>query len=686
MSKLYQPPLAIHLIWHPSDKDSVDPILEAISTHLTRNVDRPFSRNLNIPLFLYSSNSPNLVPGDFPQELAAKNVLFVFTSVNTRGYPSWNDYIRSLSCTDAMRAVPVALSREGLGHGEDGSLKNLNFIRAYQWPKDAIPQHAVLSMGHEIYRHGFVEIEESDKGKSSSVKIFLSHAKSGDTGRLHAEVIKRFIENTNMSHFFDATEISPGFKFDEEIIKNIKESTMVAICSDAYSSRYWCQREILCAKEHNRPMIAVDCLDDYEDRIFPAGSNVPCIHVSPESPLSEADILRLLTAAILETVRCCHSLKSLESYQSQGWIRKDCVLSSRPPEIRQILTFKNQGHSNICYPEPPIYTEEACWHNEMGFDSFTPLWHMTEASVLNGLRIGISVSDVPSNAFSDIHLPESQTARLSQDLARHLLARSATLIYGGDLRKDGFTEFILDEAVALKSRLNSEELHVENHLAWPIYKTNNEIIAWRANYSGVMRTVECDVPYDIAGDVNKDNFLPPTTAQNKYFWSRCLTEMRLRSVDSSHARICVGGKLFGYNGKMPGVLEEILIAFNKNKPMYLLGAFGGVVGEVCKVLRGEAYPDTLNESWQLTHNDGYVHLQTIARTQDMHADYDQVKTALEGLDIAMLAVTAGLDEETYMRLMETPFVDECIHLIIQGLKNLSSRTARRTPEGSALES
>ncbi|WP_239077323.1 TIR domain-containing protein [Geobacter sp. SVR] len=576
----------------------------------------------------------------------------------------------------------MALSREGLGHGEDGSLKNLNFLRAYQWPKGAIQQHAILAMVHEIYRHGFVEIIESDKGKSSSIKMFLSHAKSGDTGRLHAESIKRFIENTNMSHFFDATEISPGFKFDDEIITNIRESTMVAIVSDAYSSRYWCQREILCSKEHNRPMIAVDCLDDYEDRIFPAGSNVPCVHVSPKSPLSEADILRILIAAILETVRYHHALKSLEYYQSQGWVDADCVLSPRPPEIRQMLTFKDLGKTKICYPEPPIYSEEACWHSQIGMDSFTPLWSLTESSLLDGLRIGISISDVPSSGFSENHIPESQSARFAQDLARHLLARSATLVYGGDLRKDGFTEFILDEAVALKSRLNADQIHVENHLAWPIHKTNMEIVVWRASYSGVMKTIEHSIPDDIACAVDRDNFLPPSTPQNKYFWSRCLTEMRLKSIDSSHARICVGGKLFGYNGKMPGVLEEILIAIDKNKPIYLMGAFGGVVGDICKALRGKAYPDALTETWQLTHNDGYVDLQEIARTHDMHADYDAVKTTLVNINVPILAATAGLEEESYIRLMETPFVDECIHLIIQGLKNLSSKMVKKERAGS----
>ena len=677
MSARYQAPLAVHFVWHPSDTDWVDPILEVVSTHLSRNVDRPFSRNLNIPLFLYSSNSPAIVPSDFPQELAARNVLFVFTSINTRGYDHWNEYIRSLPCEGSFRVVPVALSHEGLGHGEEGSLKSLNFIRAYEWPKELTPQHAILAIAHEIYRHGFVEIEEGDKGKSSSVKIFLSHAKSGDTGRSHAESIKFFIDNTNMSHFFDATEISPGFKFDEEIIKHIKESTVVAIGSDVYSSRYWCQREILCAKEHHRPMIAVNCLEDYEDRIFPAGSNVPCIHVPPESPLSESDILRVLSAAILETIRHHHALKSLAYYQSRSWIGNDCAVVSRPPEIRQLLALKAEGITNkICYPEPPIYSEEADWHRQLEIDTFTPLWSKSENLSLSGLHVGISISDVQNNGFSENHLPTSQSTRLAQDLARHLLARSATLIYGGDLRKDGFTEFILNKAVSLKNRLNNEEIHVENHLAWPLHKSSREITVWRSNYRAVMKTVEYDIPNDIAGDVDKERFLPPSTPLNKYYWSRCLTEMRVKSISSSHARICAGGKLFGYNGKMPGVLEEILIAIDKKKPIYLLGAFGGVVGEVCKALGSESYPTPLTEAWQNTHNVGYVDLQAIARTHGMHADYQQGKTVLASIDIPTLSRNAGLDEETYCRLMETPFVDECIHLIMQGLKKLSAQLVK----------
>nr|VFJ97867.1 MAG: TIR domain [Candidatus Kentron sp. LFY] len=668
MAAPYKPPLAVHLVWHPSDKDSVEPIIEAVSKHLSRDVDRPFSRNLNIPLFFYSSDRPGAPSGGLPRGLAARDILFVFTSVNTRGREAWNDYIKDLPCKDSFRCVPVALDRKGFGHGEDGGLKALNFLRAYDWPEKSRSQQAILAMAHEIYRHRFVEIEAGDKGKDSSIKIFLSHAKSGDTGLCHAKSIKNFIHKTNMSLFFDATEISAGFQFGDEIIAHIKESTVLAIGSDAYSSRYWCQREILCAKEHHRPMVAVDCLEDYEDRIFPAGSNIPCVHVAPEPSLGDADILRILIAALLETIRHHHALKSLEYYQSRGWIDSDCALISRPPEIRQLPAFGEGRKTKVCYPEPPIYSEEADWHHRLGIDAFTPLWNQSEHSSLDGRRIGISISDVPSDGFSRNHLHPNQSIRLAQDLARHLLARTATLIYGGDLRKDGFTRFILQEAIALKNRLNTDTVHVENHLAWPIYRSDAEIVAWRANCGPVMKTVEHVIPDDVLPDVDEDTFLPPSTAQNKYVWSRCLTEMRTKSIDLSHARICAGGKLSGYKGKMPGVLEEILMALDRKKPAYLLGGFGGVVGEVCKVLRGEPYPESLTETWQVTHNEGYSDLQKIARDYDMHADYDSIKSTLKGIELRELARGAGLDEGEYSRLMQTPFVDECVHSIIQGLQ------------------
>lgn len=666
MSKEFLPPLAISFVWHPSDSKEVTPILDVIRMSLARDKDKPFSRGLNIPLFFFSTQNSGVTPSDYPKELAKNNIIFVFTSTNTVGREVWKTYIEDLPKSPSVYIVPIAIDANGYGHG--GALSGLNCIRTEDWPVENRDLHAVVAIVHEIYRYGCKSKPLADKGKQSSITIFLSHSKSGDTGKQHSEQIKQFIDNTNMNRFFDANEISPGYHFNQEIETHIKGSTLLAIESDAYSSRYWCQREILLAKQHDRPIVVVDCLEDYEDRIFPAASNVPCVHISSSIPISERDILRILSTAIIETVRYRHSRQCLEAYKEAGWIDPDCKLTARPPEIRQVLNYKKDGVQKLCYPEPPIYSIEADWHGELKMQAFTPLWNPLEKEILSNTKIGISISEVLGVEFSDHHIHADHLVRLAQDIARHLLARSATLIYGGDLRPSGFTEFILDEARILKDRLAETAPHVENHLAWPLYVSDADVTAWRARYHQVMKTIKCKIPDDVANGLDEETFLPANTCQNSYIWSRCLTEMRKNSISSSNARICAGGKLTGYKGKMPGVLEEIILAIDEQKPIFLLGAFGGVVGEICKLILTPDVPETLTENWQISHNAGYYDLQELARSKGHGSNYEAITQSIKQSSVSVLATRCGLNEIEYKRLMISPFVDECVYLILKGLK------------------
>lgn len=669
MSTQYKPPLAINFLWNFADYSAVYPIIDTVRKCFARDRDKPFSRGLNVPLFYFSSLNPTEIPDKKPEFCASNNIIFVFTSVNTLGIEPWKRYLEELPVLPNMHIVPIAISREGLRH--EGALAGLNCIRVNDWPSENRDIYAVVALAHEIYRYSCVSSEAKDTGKFSSITIFLSHAKACDTGRLHSEEIRRFIDNTNMNRFFDSTDISPGFLFSQEIENSIKTSTLVAIESDAYSSRYWCQREVLCAKRYDRPIIVVDSLHDYEDRIFPAASNVPCVHVSSDSIISQRDILRILSAAIIETIRHIHSLNSLKFYKEIGWIPNDSELSARPPELRQALRLKGGGHKRICYPEPPLYTDEADWHQLIGIEAFTPLWNASEKDCLVQQRIGISISEIQADGFSVNHMHSDHLIRLAQDLARHLLARSATLIYGGDLRPDGFTEFILDEAAILKERLHGSQPKVENHLAWPLYVSAPEIVSWRAKYSEVMKTVQHKIPDDIVADVTESIFLPPNSTQNCYIWSRCLTEMRQQSIESSTIRICAGGKLWGYKGKMPGVLEEIVLAIDLQKPVFLLGAFGGVVGSVCNLLLDEGDQEPLTDEWQFSHNTGYSDMQRFAKANGQDCKYSLVVERLKQLNISELASRCGLTLDEYVRIMRSPFIDECIYLILKGLKALS---------------
>ena len=67
-------------------------------------------------------------------------------------------------------------------HISSGRLKNLNCIRAFDWPTELKKEYAILFLSHELYRFGLKDITENSLGIDSSIRLFLSHAKKGDTG------------------------------------------------------------------------------------------------------------------------------------------------------------------------------------------------------------------------------------------------------------------------------------------------------------------------------------------------------------------------------------------------------------------------------------------------------------------------------------------------------------------------
>lgn len=671
MSQHITPPLAAHFIWHPDD--NITSIVMDFRKYLTRDIDRPFSRELNIPTFLYSSQTPSQAPANHPQKLAEKDVIFLFLSSNTLMVNSWKEYIDSLPEQDNYHIVPIAVEKQGVNHTSSGRLKNLNCIRLFSCENEFKTEYSVLYLSHELYRFGFKNIGNSNLGIDTSIRLFLSHAKKDDTGLKHAESIKHFLDNSNMQRFFDTNQISPGWNFSEEIENHIKESTVIAIESDAYSSRYWCQREILSAKRERRPIILVNSLEEYEDRVFPAASNIPCVHITAE-PLKEKDILRILIAALLETIRFEHAHKLLRYYQAQQWIHPNAEIFARPPEIQQIVDILKEREEDslvVCYPEPPLYKEETEWTDYFKITVSTPLWSSDDNSEeKKNLRIGLSISDYPADGYETQHQDLDELKRFSQSLTRHLLANQHTLIYGGDLRPEGFTRFIIDEATILRDRLQTEQLFVENHLAWPLH-TKKDDMKWYADYYNVVKPVRTEIPDDVKDLIpNPDVFLTPNCPVNKYIWSRCLTEMRETSIDSSDIRIFAGGKCTNYQGKMPGVLEEFLIAHHHKKPIFLVGGLGGLTQKLCQSIKNRKAADEFTEEWQVSHNEAYNELQEIALKNQHHADYQYIKSAIENISMVELAQRAGLTLEEYEKLTTTPFIDECVHLILKGVKHM----------------
>jgi hypothetical protein len=121
---------------------------------------------------------------------------------------------------------------------------------------------------------------------------------------------------------------------------------------------------------------------------------------------------------------------------------------------------------------------------------------------------------------------------------------------------------------------------------------------------------------------------------------------------------------------MPGVLEEILISIEQDKPIFLIGGFGGVVSDVCKLILESTTEASLTEEWQLEQSTTYGKLQEYANQFNRKVDYQSIVNTLSALNVEKLSSGTCLSVEEYTKLMTTQFIDEVVYLCTKGLSEV----------------
>jgi SLOG cluster2 len=134
------------------------------------------------------------------------------------------------------------------------------------------------------------------------------------------------------------------------------------------------------------------------------------------------------------------------------------------------------------------------------------------------------------------------------------------------------------------------------------------------------------------------------------------------------ARIAMGGKLAGYQGLWPGVLEEGVIALRVRQPLYLLGLFGGAARLLIDALRGVERLE-LTSAW-LSALPGSDELRGeyrrrghgVQTPEELAAELKQAGTA--GLSSAL---NNGLSEEENTESVGSDDPQRIVALILGGL-------------------
>lgn len=678
--------LIIRIIWN-SEFTTGSILARHVYSRLCRDVERPASRGLGIPVYFHSGPTPAQarLPESLDVDSAESTVVVVLLDTSIRAQGAWRDCIRTIesqfaSFTRRHLFLPVACEDKVLS-----LVEKTNCIRLFETPVTAIRDRLVSALTHELARlllgkGADVQTEEFGTLEKSyaPVKLFISHSKHGAEGTIIAMELRDYgRQHFPVATFYDSNDIAAGANFEKEIQANVAESAMVVVHTDTYSDRSWCRKEILLAKRHACPVLLVNAVTNGEDRLFPYIGNAPVIRWLFNSP-GRCEIV--IDAALREVLRNVYFIEHAGSLKAAGYLPSSCVEIGTAPET---LTYLNLLHAKRCdrnkrslllYPDPPLGDEEIEVLENLNPSNITAITptaagaqpdpSMSEPR-FKGRTIGLSISnstDLSAGGMDLVHLEDAMV-----ESARHLLAQGASLAYGGDLRPGGFTT-ILCELVRNHNRAGSKE-RIRNFLAWPIY-LHRESSTWR-EYLDEIQPSQIPPPPDL--DLDTNAYIDPDDAQGRYVWARCLTAMRLEMSKESSARILLGGQVAGFKGKYPGLLEEALIELRARKPVYIIGGFGGCARPIIDALKGYS-PDAFTESFQSKDplfgalKDRYRAEAAAGKTEPI--DYVGEVQFLHSHGVRGL--DNGLTDAENEILFTSKNLPEVVHLLLKGLtKRLS---------------
>lgn len=703
-SSQYLPRLLVHVVWHPEFARGRE-LAERIYTHFAREPEQPNARGLGIPVFFRSQPLVGNIPPPILLDEAQHTAIIVLVDNKmVIAGADWSRYIsllwqQALAKAERHRLFPVALTPNAYK-----LLPEANFIRLQDYSPEAAPGFLLNRLTNDLGRLltrrptvSNVEAEEAAGESPPKMRLFLSHAKLD--GEKAAQALRDYIhQNLALDTFFDAIDIAAGFRFENQIDEGIDTAAFALIHSDAYASRVWCQYEVIRAKRRGRPVVVIHAIEEGEARSFPYIGNLPTIRWRPNDPARLEAIVGLV---LREVLRAEYFAQHFEDLKALFDVPRTVRALPRAPELLTALALRNDAEDVpfFVYPDPPLAKQELDLVHELApkMRLTTPTLLFANlgrddriegaalAEALAGWRVGISISESENLAEHGMGLPkliDEKAAPPSPHLrdamtefARFLLAANATIAYGGDLRQGGFTQVLFELLAAYRAMSGADLQPAQSWLSWPIHLDLTE--GQEADWAGLVDFHK--IPPTANLGVDPATKPPPTTPENRVAWARSLTLMREAMNAETDARIFLGGQVGSLGvrglGKYPGLAEEALIALRSQKPVYLIGAFGGCTEAIIAALHGEK-PAAFTETERLMDLGvrAAFNLFNSQISEDTEPiDYKALTTEFERIGLAGL--NNGLNANENERLFATAHLPETIALVLRGLGRLAKRAA-----------
>ncbi len=288
--------------------------------------------------------------------------------------------------------------------------------------------------------------------------------------------------------------------------------------------------------------------------------------------------------------------------------------------------------------------------------------------------VNLSISE---NEESDRRgFPIWQVNRVTLQLVSALFGQGASVAFGHDWREDGVMEAVYGFARQVQppvplSPVDAEAISqplLRNLLPWP--QTPSLSPLEQEQLSATLRIEAAGLPETLHAFEAVARRAGPDDGLFIYARARGLTFLRHKLGEMCHARLCVGGRRVGYQGRYPGIIEEALLAVRENRPLYLAGFLGGAAEQVVSAIEGRPIPDDFCRDSPLIGLYLDPPVKEVDFEDDRTIDRQAIWKEFSDVGLEKLATANALTVEENEELFHTPVVDRVIELVLIGLSRV----------------
>ena len=207
--------------------------------------------------------------------------------------------------------------------------------------------------------------------------------------------------------------------------------------------------------------------------------------------------------------------------------------------------------------------------------SVTPDDPLLKRDALSGVRIAISASESPD--LPRLGLMETHFRLAVAEIARSVLVSGGKLAYGGHLDPSGYTVMLVKEL----QRYSRRDKPLRIYLAWQEHrKFSKATYDKQVEDLGLFGEIVCLDPSGNPVAWGSGRGDAPEPVMDAAVRAKALTALRVQMAQQENGRVIIGGKKAGFQGVMPGVLEEAIASIENHQPLYVAGGFGGIAANI----------------------------------------------------------------------------------------------------------